>query len=442
MTPIPSTRVCRTRGTLALLFVSLLAVTGCSRPPPGNDLQPGSYRAVVRADEAHEVPFGLDIAREEQGFVLYLLNGEERIRVTDVQAQAGRVTAQMPGYESTLIARVSGDELEGTITFAVADDRRREWPFRAKLGETWRFFPERRSDNADMAGRWELTFTDAAGRPSRAVADLRQRYDQVDGTVVRPTGDERYLAGEVHDEELRLSRFDGGALVVYRGELDAQGRWVGETWSDRDGARRFVAVRNPDAVVDAAGGAVVTRLRGDPAEPLRFEFPDLDGRPVSFSDPRLSGRPAIVAVLGSWNPASHDAATLLAELERRYGGRGLAVVGLMFERHAERARAVAAIHRFRAAHHLGFPTLLAGTVDGAAAALPRLDGGVRVYPTLLFLDRDGRVRKVHTGLHGPAAALQHEQMLREFEQTIEGLLAGDAAVDAAASAPDATGAHP
>lgn len=432
--------MCRTSATLALLGASLLAITGCSRPPPGKDLQPGSYRAVVDADGAHEVPFGLDIAREEQGFVLYLINGEERIRVTDVQVQAGRVTAQMPGYESTLSARVSGGELEGTITFADAGDRKRDWPFRARLGETWRFFAERRSDNADMAGRWELTFTEAAGRPSRAIADLRQRYDQVEGTVVRPTNDERYLAGEVHDEELGLSRFDGGALVVYRGKLDAQGRWVGEAWSDRDGARRFVAVRNLDAVVDAT--AVTTRLRGDPAEPLRFEFPDLDGRPVSSSDPRLGGRPAIVAVLGSWNPASHDAATLLAEFERRYGARGLAIVGLMFERHADAARAVAAIHRFRAAHDLGFPTLLAGTVDGAAAALPRLDGGVRVYPTLLFLDGSGRVRKVHTGLHGPAAGLLHEQMLREFEQTIEGLLADDAAVDAAASTPDATGAQP
>ncbi len=426
-------------GALALLCASLLAMTACSRPQPGKDLQPGSYRAVVRADGAHEVPFGLDIAREEQGFVLYLLNGEERIRVTDVQVQSGRVTAQMPGYENTLSAGVSGDELEGTLTFADAGDRKREWPFQAKLGETWRFFTERRSDNADMAGRWELTFTDAAGRSSQAIADLRQRHDLVDGTVVRPTGDERYLAGEVHDEELRLSRFDGGALVVYRGKLDGQGRWVGEAWSDRDGARRFVAVRNADAFVDATAATAVTRLRGDPAEPLRFEFPDLDGQPVSSGDPRLSGRPAIVAALGSWNPASHDAAALLAQFERRYGERGLAIVGIMFERHADPARAVAAIHRFRAAHDLGFPTLLAGTVDGAASALPRLDGGVRVYPTLLFLDRGGRVRKVHAGLHGPAAGVLHEQMLREFEQTIEGLLADDAAAAPATFAPDATG---
>jgi hypothetical protein len=424
---VPLRRACRAVGTLALMCAALATATGCSRAPASKDLQPGSYRAVIVGEGGREVPFGLDVAREEQGFVLYVLNGEERIRVTEVQAAPGRVTAAFPGYETTLTAAVAGDELEGTVRLVYAGGRQRDWPFKARLGQTWRFFAERRSDNADMAGRWDMTSSDGQGRSSRAVAELRQQLDQVDGTVVGAATDQRYLAGEVHDEELRLSRFDGGALVSYRGKLDAQDRWVGESWSDREGARRFVAVRSPEATVDAT--AVPPRLRGGPEERLQFQGRDLDGQPVAMTHPAFRGRPLVVALLGSWNPNSHDAATVLGQLDRRYRARGLATVGLMFEQHAGFDRAVAAIRRFRAARAVAFPTLLAGTTEPAAvtAALPQLDG-VRAWPTLLFVDRTGRVKRIHTGLYGPAATTLHEQLVREFEETIEALLAEGEAI--------------
>ena len=41
-----------------------------------------------------ELPFGLDVAREESGIVLYLVNGEERVRVPEVVVEAGKLTAQ------------------------------------------------------------------------------------------------------------------------------------------------------------------------------------------------------------------------------------------------------------------------------------------------------------------------------------------------------------
>jgi thiol-disulfide isomerase/thioredoxin len=335
--------------------------------------------------------------------------------------QPGRVVARVPGYENRLEARVAGDELEGTLTLVHAGGRELALPFKAKLGETWRFFAELPDDNADMAGRWDITFTDAQGRQSRGVADLEQRFAQVTGTVMGVADDQRFLAGEVRDEELSLSRFDGGALVLYVGKLDDAGRWVGESWSDRDGTRRFVAVRNPDASIDSAAAA--TQLR-NPDEPFRFTARDLDGRAVDSSDPRFAGKPLLVTLAGSWCPNSHDEAALLVELERRYGARGLGVVSLMFEQHAEFERAVAAVQRFRGARGIGYPTLIAGTSDKAEAsrALPQLDG-VKAYPTTLFVDRSGRVRKIHTGFAGPATGLEHEQLRQGYVETIEVLLA-------------------
>ena len=408
-----------------LLMAAALALSSCSKPT-NHELQPGSYRATLELPGKKSVPFGLDVAQEESGKVLYVSNGDERIRLDEVQATPGQLQARFPGYETILTAKVTGDELTGDVALVHADGKVLALPFTAQLGETWRFYPDALSNNADFAGRWDVTFTDGGGRRTSGVATFDQSFEDVTGTVQMPTDDQRFLAGEAHDEELRLSRFDGGAVVLYEAKLNAKGELVGETWSDRGGSQRFVASRNPDAAIDAA--ALASHLR-NPEAPFTFAFMDLDGRTVSTSDPRFKDKVLLVTLAGSWCPNSHDEARLLVQLDRQYRSRGLEIVSLMFEQHADYKRAVAAVQRFRAAYGIGYPTLIAGTADKmkAAAALPQLDA-VHAYPTAIFIDRTGRVRKIHTGFAGPATGMQHDLLAQEFTDTIETLLAEGGAV--------------
>ncbi len=420
---------------LGLLAVAAtLSVAACSRKP-SHELQAGSYRATVELPGKKLVPFGLDVALEESGPVLYLINGDERVRLTEVTSARGQLTARVPGYETTLTAAVAGDELTGDVSLMHADGKAVTLPFTARLGETWRFYPQALANNADFEGRWNVTFTDAEGRTSTALALLDQNFERVTGTFQMPADDQRFLAGEAHDEELRLSRFDGGAVVLYEGKLNAQGELVGETWSDRGRSQRFVATRDPDASIDAS--ALATQLR-NPDAGFTFSFRDVDGRTVSSTDPRLAGKVLLVTLAGSWCPNSHDEAVMLVQFDRQYRSRGLEIVSLMFEQHAEFERAVAAVRRFRDAQGIAYPTLIAGVADKtkASAALPQLDAVV-AYPTAIFIDRTGRVRKIHTGFAGPATGVQHDLLLAELTAMIEALLAEDAAAtpDAAAAVP-------
>ena len=412
----------------ALLLAATLLLVACSHPA-SRDLQTGSYRATLELPGRKTVPFGLDVAREESGLVLYAINGVERIRLDDVQVTPGQLQARFPGYETTLSAKVTDGELDGSVALVQAGGKVLQLPFTAQLGETWRFYPEALSNNADFAGRWALTFTDDSGRKTAGVATFEQRFEDVTGTVQLPTGDQRFLAGEAHDEELRLSRFDGGAVVLYEAKLDARGQLVGATWSDRDGSQRFVATRSPDAAIDAV--ALASRLR-NPEAPFTFAFKDLDGRTVSSADPRFKDKVRLVTLAGSACPNSHDEARLLVQLDRRFRSRGLEIVSLMFEQHAEVERAAAAVRRFRAAHGIDYTTLLAGPYDKAqaAVALPPLDA-VPAFPTAIFIDRTGRVRRIHTGFAGPATGPQYDQLAYDFETQLETLLQEGAQVDSA-----------
>jgi hypothetical protein len=230
---------------LALVLTALAAGCGWF----SRDLEPGSYRAVLELPGG-DLPFGLDVAKDEGGFVLYLVNGEERVEVTDVEVADGKLEAKLPGSGGTLTATVRGGKLTGEVALAPAGGRREVLPFHAQLGTTWRFFEEPLTDNADVSGRWSVTFTDDAGGKNAGVAEFSQSFERVAGTIRTPAGDRGLLAGEVRGDELHLSRFDGAHAELYRATVDAQGDLAGEHWSGRSGHARFHAIRNPDAVLE------------------------------------------------------------------------------------------------------------------------------------------------------------------------------------------------
>jgi thiol-disulfide isomerase/thioredoxin len=411
-------RVAQLAAPCAVLLVALAIVAGCGSR--SRELQPGSYRAVLELPGG-ELPFGLDIASEESGFVLTLVNGEERVRVTEVTVSEGRLTATMPGYENTLTAEIRGKRLQGEVSLLRPGGERQALPFRAEEGQTWRFFAQPATDNADVAGRWAVRFTSDSGQQSAGVAEFAQAFDRVTGTILTPTGDHRFLAGEVRGDELYLSRFDGASAYLYKASIDAEGRLVGEYWSGRTGHQRFSAERNPDAVLDTS--PVATGLK-DPAGQLQFAFPDLDGKTVALTDPRYAGKVVIVALAGSWCPNCHDEAAFLAQLYRELRGEGLEVISLMFEHFGDFAQAVAATRRFRAKFGIEYTTLVAGTSDkdDAARALPQLTG-VFAFPTTIWVDRSGKVRKLHAGFSGPATGKHYTELTREFTAFTRQLLA-------------------
>ena len=61
--------------------------------------------------------------------------------------------------------------------------------------------------------------------------------------------EQRPLAGDANDEELKLSLFDGRQAVLYRGKLNDRGQLVGECWSTATGHLRYTATLNPDATL-------------------------------------------------------------------------------------------------------------------------------------------------------------------------------------------------
>ncbi len=409
-----------------LLMISTLALASCARTDGGP--RDGLWRAVLQVPGG-ELPFGLEFAHEQGGRVAYLVNGPERTRVNEIAVNGDAVTLRMPGFNNRIDATLEGDTLSGTLTMVKPKGKDQQIPFRARHGDAFRFSPDSPADAAppapgatpapDVSGRWAVVFADG-GKNTPAIGELSQKGSLVTGTFLTPTGDHRFLAGELRGRQLRLSKFDGGHVFLYHATLADDGTLAGQFWSGIAFEDRFTARRDDNASLGDADQA--TKLvAGDRFD---FRFPDLGGVNVSLRDQFFKGKVVVVALAGSWCPNCHDEAKLLVDLHKRKRAQGFEVVSLMFEQFGDFNRASEATYRFREQYGIEYTTLIAGISDkdDAASRLPQLNG-VFAFPTTIFIDRGGKVRKIHTGFAGPATGVHHEKMVREFERTVEALLA-------------------
>jgi thiol-disulfide isomerase/thioredoxin len=423
----PVSRTSRSAGfsRYAAVLSCAIALAACGRPAtPGSaaseSIQAGTYRVVLQLPGG-ELPFGLDLERAGSAWTGHLINGQERVKLSDVTVEGARLDIRMPGYENRLEAHAHGGQLEGELFVSKPAGKDQHIPLHAQAGQAYRFFPGPSGDGADVSGRWSATFSTDSGTQEAAVGEFSQSHDVVTGTFLTDTGDHRYLAGQVHGDELYLSTFDGAHAFLYRGKITGAGdRLDGDFWFGTAVHERWTAKRDAQAALPDP--YTITAMRTG-VSGFDFAFPDLSGHTVTSKDARFHDKVLVIALAGSWCPNCHDEAALLEPLYREYRARGLEVVALMFEHFGDFGRAAAAAARFRQQYGIEYTTLIAGVsdLDEAGRKLPMLKQFYG-FPTTILVDRKGQVRKIHTGFSGPATGAHYTQFVSEFRSNLEELL--------------------
>jgi thiol-disulfide isomerase/thioredoxin len=371
----------------------------------------GPWRAALDL-AGGPLPFHLEISRTATGHAGRLCNGSACDAV-EVRLEGDSVRIGIPDYDARIVAAMRGDSLVGAYR-NVGNRGPRTIPFRAARGR----WPAEPAD-ARLAGSWDAFFGAPGGRRSPRVIRLWPTDAGTEGTIIGNSGDTGLFWGAVRGDSLLLARFDGSYVYLLTARLDGdtlRGTWHAGLRSQTP----FTAVRTTGRPHLTAPTEVT---RADTA-PFQFAFPDLDGRLVTRDDPRFRGKVLLVDVFGTWCPTCHDAAPVLVQLHRDYRGRGLEIVGLAYEVTGDSAVDNRQLRRYREKFGIEFPLLLAGLNDTelTAATLPQL-ANFTAYPTTLFLDRHGRVRRVHAGFYGPATGAQHGRLIADFRAEIERLLA-------------------
>ena len=387
-------------------------------------LKSGEWRATLLRPDGKEIVFNFIMKDSAHKQVLYIRNAGERLLVDDIVFQGDSVWIHLPFFEAQLRARILADgNLQGVWLKRGADSYQ-VVPFTAVHDDAVRFVTERGdavSDAAVVTGRWRAEFRSTGEKtPDLRVGEFVQHGNIVTGTFLDPTGDFRYLEGAMDGDSLRLSCFDGGHAYLFTARLDPGGKLSGgQFFSGAAGYETWTAVKDEKASLPDE--FTLTKWKKD-AGPMNFTFRDIDGHPVSFSDARFRGKVVLIQIMGSWCPNCMDETQFLSRVYDDWHKKGVEIVGLAYERSTDFARSRQSLRSFQQRFNVKYPLLITGVAVGdpqrAEKTLPQLEKIVG-FPTTIFVDKTGKIEKIHTGFSGPGTGTHYAEQQEEFKKVVE-----------------------
>jgi thiol-disulfide isomerase/thioredoxin len=256
--------------------------------------------------------------------------------------------------------------------------------------------------------------------PILLLGSLTQNGDKITGTFLTKLGDYRYLEGNVSGNDFFLSTFDGNHLFLFSGEQQADGSVTGRFRSGPKVKETFTAIRDENFELPDAYSLNYLK---EGYETLEFSFPDVNGKSVSIQDDQFKGKVVLVQIFGTWCPNCVDETKFLAPWYEENKSRGVEIIGLAFESKPEFDYASARVKKTIDRLNANYTFLIAGVSDKekASEALPALNE-VLAFPTLIYIDKKGKVRKIHTGFTGPSTGDYYDRWVAEHEALVSELL--------------------
>ncbi len=396
------------------LFVFTLLVACKTEEKTKIELKKGSWKGEILMQN-ETLPFLFDIDEKDGKYSGYLINSEEKIPLNEIEIKNDSVFISMHIFDISLKAKINGNTLNGVYVKNYIPNY--ELPFTAKFGETKRF--ENPVSTNKFDGKWDIIFKDDEGNENPAIGVFEQKGNLVKGTFLTPTGDYRYLEGTEENGFLKLVTFDGNHAFIFNMKLKENGEIKGVFKSGLNWIETFTGKKNPDAKLPDANK--LTYLK-EGYDTVSFSFPNLNGEKVSLDDPKYKDKVVILQIFGTWCPNCMDETQFLTKWYQENKDKDVEIIGLAYEIKDDFNYAKSRVEKMKETFNVPYDFLIAGTAnkEEASKTLPMLNKIIS-FPTTIFIDKNGKVAKIHTGFSGPATGEHYAKFIEEFNLTINDL---------------------
>jgi len=405
--------------SIALFFAGCQSTTPVNEVNDPTSVKAGMWKMEMELAEGKHLPFQFELVKEKGILSMQIFNAAEVIYVNEIVQRNDSIFIQLPVFESVFELSIKDDSsLTGHwINYYKSDEYK--IPVVASFGKGSRFSDLDDTFLENFGGKYEVVFSPETDAPSKAIGLFQQAENRITGTFATETGDYRHLAGNVTGSSLLLSTFDGSHAFLFEAEQTDSGL-VGTFYSGTHWKESWVAHKN-DAVTLRNPNDLTFIKEG--YDGLSFSFPNANGDSVSLADEKFNNKPVIVQIMGSWCPNCLDETNYLATLYDKYNEEGLEVVALAFERTRTTEKAFNNLARLQAKTGANYTFLLGGATrdDNAAEKLPMLNH-IMSYPTAIFIDKNKKVRRIHTGFYGPSTGKFYYNFVKETEELVEEML--------------------
>lgn len=409
----------RSRGLVLIIAGILTVMIGCTEKT--SSLKAGIWRSTLDRADGYKIAFNFEVKDSADKKIIYIINGEERLLVDSIRLNGDSVFINMPFFESGFKAKLDAQNNLVGVFFKRLADKDQVIPFHAVYGEKDRF-PVTAKPSASIDGRWAVEFRDSKDNVENSVGEFSQNGNHVKGTFLNTSGDYRYLDGVINDDSIQLSAFDGGHAYLFTAKISGDSIKGGRFFSGPVASERWVAKKNDSAALPDAFAE--TKMKSGQRS-LDFSFKSIDGKTVSINDPEYKNKVVVIQIMGSWCPNCMDETKFLSDYYSKNKDKGVEMVGLAYERSTDFDRSAKSLQSFRRRFDVQYPILVTGvTVSDSLRAektLPQIEK-INAFPTTIFIDKKGDVRKIHTGFTGPGTGEHYDEFKKEFDELVTGLL--------------------
>lgn len=401
-----------------VLVIIMLSIFFSCKKEYTVSLKTGDWLANLAVMDGEKLPFNFKVMSSESNkIVMEVYNAEEVIVVDEIKLNNDSIFIKLPVFEGVIAGKYTDTTITGQFIKKSLD---RVVPFYAIYGKRDRFSIKEEA-KLNVSGVWETEFSANTEDSYMSKGIFTQEGNNVTGTFRTTTGDYRYLQGVVNGDELSFSAFDGAHAFLFKAKV-TDSTMQGTFYSGNHFKESFFAKRNESFELPDANDLTFLKEGYDS---FNFSFADETGKMVSLSDDIFKNKVVIVQIMGTWCPNCLDESKFLVNYLKETTSEDVAVVALAFEYAKTKEKAYESISRLKSRIGIEYPVLLAqyGTSDKVKAQekLPMLNH-VLSYPTSIFIDKKGGVRKIHTGFNGPATGEKYISFEKEFNSFVEKLI--------------------
>ena len=344
------------------------------------------------------VPFVLEF--KDQTATLF--NSSEKRVLHYSQGKDGSIDIPILGFDAAFKLKKINNTLSG---YWIKFNRSPEYKLSImgmKLAKPYTYLKE---PLQNFPSKWQLTFD---GDKKSNLLSFTNSETSFHGSIITQTGDYRFLTPKIKDNNLSLFGFDG-AYAFFIEAKRINDKLQGTLYSGLSYNKKFTAQANKDFKLKDP--EQITSYDGDIT---KLNFKTLSGEDYQLSDD--NGKVRVLQIFGSWCPNCIDETAFINNWKKRNKNLNVHFSLIAFERSPDKKHALKQLKKAKDNYGINYPILIGGYTkkDKVKSILPGLENFIS-FPTTIYIDKQGKVRKILASFQGPATGQYYNEFSRNFD---------------------------
>ena len=275
---------------------------------------------------------------------------------------------------------------------------------------------EKKECKQTIAGKWRINLSET----NTGLGNFKQIGCRLKGSILTETGDYRYLDGFIKNNSIHIQGFDGVFSFIFKLKFISPTSIEGTMYSGKSYNTPIKASKDEKFKLTDANK--MTRILEH--KEINLLLKDIEGNLIDLTKPLYQNKVIILQLFGSWCPNCLDETNFFNQWKKDHPNlaSNVAFIALAFENFPNEKAAIKALKKAKDKLSMNYPVILVDYNKKIKASDILPIDQVRAFPTTLYLDKNKKVVKVHTGFSGPATGIFFEEYVKDFTSTIKKLI--------------------